>query len=391
MPGSAEVFARALEGGTQAPADGELRRELAIAGALASLGAQAGPDAAERARMRARLLNELSATPRLVRVPAPVDLAARRRSLAGLQGRLLVATAAALCLLVALSGMSLVLARDALPGDALYGVKRSAESAELGLTFGDEPRGFKHLQFATARVDEIEALTARGAGDDPRRFLTALQSFDSDAASGARLLIESATNGTGDELATLRDWAEQQALRLQVAGTAMPERAADRTTGSLTLLTKIRDRAAALQERMPCLAVTSGARDEIGLLAADGLCVPAQGGPGVLSTKLPNASQQGGGSEQGAPPLKIKPTQSEQPVEPLSPLNPGGSSSDPGSGSAGPGQGTQEPPTGATTPPPSGEASPTTDPSTITVPLPLPLPSITLPPLLPGLPGLKIG
>src|SRR5262249_8903376 len=147
--------------------------ELATVSLLVSAGRQvrAGDDARER--MRARILAGLQDTPAgepdadadAVVVPVSLDAARRRRSVAaGVQGRLLIAAAAALCLLVALSGMSLVLARDALPGDALYGVKRSAESAELGLTFGDEPRGFKHLQFATARVDEIEAIAARTVG-----------------------------------------------------------------------------------------------------------------------------------------------------------------------------------------------------------------------------------
>lgn len=377
MPGSADRrFARALDGGD---AGGAFRRELVVVGLLVSAGAAAGPDVTQRVRMHDRILDELAATPvgfARDELPEPVSLAARRRSAAaGVQGRLLVAAAAALCMLVALSGMSLVLARDALPGDALYGVKRSAESAKLGLTFGDEPRGFKHLQFATARVDEIEALAARGSTADVRRFVTVLQSFDVDAAAGSRLLVESATNGNGNELSTLRDWAEQQRLRLENAATTMPARVAPRIDGTLALLAKVRDRATRLQPRMTCLTVTSGTRDEVGLLPAADVCVPEEA-PSVLTTSRQPASPPGLHSPAGSgPSLVIPPPGEERPTDPL-PF---------------------EAPAITTTKParPSGTAAPGESPAsaapTLTLPLPLPLPEFTLPPLLPGLPGLKIG
>lgn len=440
-----ELMARALDGGTDGPVDEQLSRELAMVSLLTAAGELARPDPAARDRMRQRILAGLAAenvaqvvatenvaTENVVAVaagdvavgrpaaevaavvardagatelarrpaggadpglPAVASLArARRRrsAVAGLQGRLLVSAAASLCLLVTLSAMSLVLSRDALPGDALYGVKRSAESAELGLTFGDEPRGFKHLQFATARVDEMEALTARGETGDAGSFVSALQSFDTDAAAGSRLLIETATNADGDELAVLRGWAEQQQARLAEARTAMPDRAASRTNGSLDLLTRVADRASALQGRLACLAVTSGARDDLGLLPATGECVLAPGS-GPLPGGMPTAGSRPNLTQPVGPPTLEQPN-GQQPNEPLSPLNPldpqqpqpsepsepggpGGPGGPPGSG---PGQ--DEPPT---TPPAQ----------TITIPLPLPLlPEITLPPLLPGLlPGLKLG
>jgi hypothetical protein len=284
---------------------------------------------------------------------------------------------------VALSGMSLVLARDALPGDALYGVKRSAESAELGLTFGDETRGYKHLQFATARVDEIEAIAARAYGSgsgsmgEANRYLMALRAFDTDAAAGSRLLIEAATSGRGDELTALRAWAQQQRQRLDSAGVAMPVRAASRADGSITLLDKVIERAFGLQARLACLAVTSGARDDVGLLPADGACVPVGN---------PSASA-GGASDPTGPPrpqpvpqpslVNGLPSDGDQPYPPLGPLDPG---TEPG-----------------LIPPGSGSIpdtwlpgiSPSSPSSTITVPLPLP--EIHIPPPVPGLPGLKVG
>ncbi len=400
MPGSAdrrgELFADAIENGTTDPADEQLRRELAMVGLLVDAGRLARPDPAARDRMRERIMAGLAAeefaptqdvtgAPARAGTPAStavVRLADRRRGRAvtgGVQGRLLVAAAASLCLLAALSAMSLVLSRDALPGDALYGFKRSAESAELGLTFGNEPRGFKHLQFATARVDEIEALAARaggsGSGGNAGSFVTALQAFDTDAAAGSRLLIETATNSGGGELAVLRGWAEQQQLRLDDAGSVMPDRALSRANGSLDLLARVAARAAALQARLPCLTVTSGARDEIGLVPADGRCVaapsvePGQSDP--TSTVRPGSTREPEPSAAGVPGS----TGTEDP-------GPSGSSDPTPELSSPPAEPSPEPQPGQ---PPSGAGS------TITVPLPLPGPGITIPPLLPGLPSLRLG
>ena len=95
----------------------------------------------------------------------------------GARARFAIAAVALLALVLSLTGMSLLLARDALPGDTLYGIKRTAEAASLGLTFGDEPKALKHLEFAASRVTEIETLAQRYANpaDAPvGGYLTAL-------------------------------------------------------------------------------------------------------------------------------------------------------------------------------------------------------------------------
>jgi len=383
MPGSvdrrSELLARALDDGTTDSADGQLRRELVMVSLLVRAGEPARPDAAARDRMRERIMAGLAAEefapssdgPATTATVVPMSRVRRMRSAAaGVQGRLLVAAAASLCLLAALSAMSLVLARDALPGDALYSVKRSAESAELGLTFGDEPRGFKHLQFATSRVDELEALAARSSpdGGNAASFVTALQAFDTDAAAGSRLLIETATNSGGSELTVLRGWADQQRLRLDGARATMPDRAATRTNGSRDLLARVGARAAALELRLPCLTVTSGSRDEIGLLPAGGVCELAPIGP----------------SGQAPPPTSAnRPTRPNGPVIELPAETTGAESTGP----LGPFE--PQPPL-TTTPvedPSPGEPPPSVERETITIPLPIP----PLPSLLFDLLGLKVG
>jgi hypothetical protein len=314
MPESAsERFARAVEGGPVEPdLDESLRRELAVVAALRDVGRSARLDDVARHRMRRRLLAAIESRPDTadgvtgpdtadgvtereaadgVTGPEPVPAPGRpvRTRAAGVRARLLVAAAAALCLLLSLSAMSLFMARDALPGDALYGVKRSTESAELGFTFGVESRGFKHLQFATARLDELEALAASGAGatTDADPYREALEGFDADAAAGSRLLAEAAVRGNTSLLGALQAWAEQQSQRIQTAAPALPEQAAIRAAESGELLRRIAERAASLRARVGCSAVTTGEVDDIGLLPAGGPCEPVNVAPRGSGSTLP--------------------------------------------------------------------------------------------------------
>jgi hypothetical protein len=181
---------------------------------------------------------------------------------------------------MSLSGMSLLLSRDAVPGDALYSFKRTAESAELGLTFGDQPKALKHLEFASSRVNEIEIMAdqADSAGNwsaGQSKFLRALDDFDSDAAAGARLLTSLALSGQPGSLPALRGWAEQQKARLSAVRAALALPTSARVDSSLALLDRIIMRASALSHRSNCVTITTGTRDDLGLLPARDACKPA--------------------------------------------------------------------------------------------------------------------
>ena len=69
-----------------------------------------------------------------------------------------------------LGALTVLLSRGALPGEMLYSIKRASESAEIGLTSGQEAKGLKHLDFASTRLEEVsdlierQAATAAGAG-----------------------------------------------------------------------------------------------------------------------------------------------------------------------------------------------------------------------------------
>ena len=259
--------------------DRTLQRELTVVAALRRAGAAVGPNPVERDRMRQRLMEEFSSVVHEGNSPVlPLRTSRHRRWIPGkAQGRLVVAAAAALCLLMSLSGMSVLLARDALPGDALYTFKRTAESAELGLIFGDQPKALKHLEFASDRVNEIEIMANQADADgnwsaEQGKFLRGLDDFDSDATAGARLLTGLALKGQPSSLPTLRGWAEQQKARLAALRGALPLPISVRLDSTLGLLDRVAARASALNHRSTCVTITSGTRDDLGLLPATDAC-----------------------------------------------------------------------------------------------------------------------
>lgn len=259
--------------------------------------------------MRAAILEGLQEDTREQEAPAKVALldptrptrAARRAAAASARGRVTVAAAAALCLLMTLSGMSLLLSRDAVPGDALYAMKRTAEAAELGLTFGDDSKARKHLEFASSRVDEIEVLAAEAGPNSNRgsgKIIDALDDFDKDASAASRLITGQAAKGDDEDLESLRGWAQQQGLRLDELSATLPLEVGARLASSLNLLERVQDRAATLSQRAECETIASGAKDELGPLPARVTCaVPdaqatadTPGGAPLVPNAVPPAS-----------------------------------------------------------------------------------------------------
>ncbi len=311
-----EDFARAVDGDMRNVSDRALQRELAVVAALRQVGATTGPNPVESDRMRQRIMDEFSAVVRDGSSPVLSLQKARNRRWVPdeTRGRLVVAAAATLCLLMSLSGMSVLLSRDALPGDALYNFKRTAESAQLGLTFGDQPKALKHLEFAAARVSEIEIMADQaGATDDwaagQSKFVRALDDFDSDTTAGSRLLTALAADGQRNNLPGLRNWVQQQNARLESVQAALPLPTSARLGSTLRLLDRVVARTAALTERSNCVTITSGARDDLGLLPAKDTCKPVPVDGASSTVPLPA----GPGASPAAPPNVIMPPNLLQP------------------------------------------------------------------------------
>lgn len=111
------------------------------------------------------------------------ELAPRR----GRRIRLIVGTTA----LVLLGGGigSAAVAQQAMPGDPLYGVKRSIENVSTNVGVGDDSRGRRELEHAMTRLNEVKALAAEGG--DAATINTTLADFTAQARRGVTLLVGS--------------------------------------------------------------------------------------------------------------------------------------------------------------------------------------------------------
>ncbi|WP_103351884.1 DUF5667 domain-containing protein [Amycolatopsis sp. CA-128772] len=347
-----ERFARACEP-SPVPRDGEFADELALVGALRELGAAGAPDLETRQRIRAEIAGRLetaaATTPRRRWRPRTADL-----------------VAAALFLFLVLAGLSLVLSRTALPGDPLYGVKRAGESTTLGLTFGDQEKARKHLEFATNRITELGELAAQGGSEADYR--TAYDDFAADLRAGvAQMSAVATSDGSGAQaLSDVRLWARNQASRL--ASQPLPADAAPVFGNVRDLLGQVQERTSGLVARMNCYQITTGTSDDLGPLPATGECTqrPAPAAGGVSQS-----------------PVSVAPSSSDS----TSPT-PTGTQLPPSDAAATPGI---PAPTGGVTPPPVYGQVPTTSPRPPVTSTTTPPPLVSIPPLLPGLPPIVIG
>jgi len=284
------------------------------------------PDPAFRAATRARLVAMAA-----VRTAEPAPASGLRRLLARAddltpshwRSRLTAGLAGAAVAVTALAGLVAVSA-DALPGDALYGLKRGTEQTQLALA-SDASRGQTLLGFAGTRLDELEALVQDGAsalpaagastaggttvlaaGPDPELILETIETMDDETSEGAAWLTDRAVR-TDDQqpLDELAAWADEQSAGLAVLGPEMPAEARDAVANSLALLSDVAVRTAGLQEAVDCAygpAVTG--TDDLGPLP--GLCLPGQtggtagGGGGTSSGGGGGSSDPGTGQVPGA-------------------------------------------------------------------------------------------
>jgi Domain of unknown function (DUF5667) len=365
--------------------------ELAVVVMLRRGAEATAPDDAARARMRAKVLGQLAEqSPAPATRPSPVprtpsrppkpsgSTGPGRGRVTGTRGRVAIAMGAVFCLVLALSGMTLLLSRHALPGDALYGVRRTVESATLGLTSGDDGKGGKHLQYAADRIGDIESLAARypDLADSPvGDYLTAFADFDADARAGTADLTSYATDHGDGVLTTLRTWATQQADRIKQVEARLPATARTRAAQSVALLDRIIQRANAITARNSCFTITSGATDDLGVLPATGRCDTAASA--TASNEVPSPAA--GSTAFGQVPTV---TNGNPPNGTRNPVAPPATTNFPAPSSV------LSPPILGTGP---VTAQPTTSAPAGIVTIPLPLPVLHLPPLLPGLPGLRIG
>ncbi len=241
---------------TRSTLDGELSGYVRLGATLPrTAGALSGPSGDFRDSLRAMLVataerDGMGATAvdddapeigKRARPSQPVVGSRRAR------GAILVGLAAGT---LALSGMSAA-STDAMPGDALYGMKRSTESARLALAGSDVSRGQLYLDFARNRVDEAQSVGAAGTG-----LAGMLDDMDNETRAGTRLLTTTAASRRErGPLDVIDGFVHDQQTRLIQLGDSA------RVLQSLALLDRIALRSAGLRTNLNCVAT---ATDDLG-------------------------------------------------------------------------------------------------------------------------------
>lgn len=171
----------------------------------------------------------------------------------------LVTATMTVCLLV-LGGL-VWQSQRAVPGDALYGLKRATEDVRLAFAGSDTARAKDYLGFAGTRVEEAQTLVQRAvpsatgpvaAGDisasTAALVRSTLGSADADVRSASRLLTGQALRSRSDApLQIMRHWAPQQLQRLRTLRAMLPAGALrHRATDSAQVVHRAEGRAMAL-------------------------------------------------------------------------------------------------------------------------------------------------
>jgi hypothetical protein len=215
----AEEFAALVDapGGSSAPA-GPTQPLLAVVHELRRQGRLDAVTARPEfvASLRDRLLAEAGTVlPQPALSPAP-----RQRRHAGPQRRLAFATSVAV--LVAGSAGMAAAAQRALPGEALYPVKRVIEEVHAQTATSPAARGRDLLAQASRRLDEVQALVDSGSGAEAARVPETLAQFREQAREGAgQLLVSYQTTHDATAVATVRGFAARDLRRLEdIAGSA---------------------------------------------------------------------------------------------------------------------------------------------------------------------------
>ena len=136
---------------------------LGIAGEVHSQLTPPKPEEAFVSTAQARLLNQLRATQK--ETPGAKARRIRRLRWARQPAYILASVVVALGLLVMSAGVAWA-SEGALPGDALYGVKRTIEEARLALTWTAVREAALLTQYIDGRMAETEALLAAGREED---------------------------------------------------------------------------------------------------------------------------------------------------------------------------------------------------------------------------------
>ncbi len=192
------------------------------------------------ARLREQLLAEAAES--WTYDPSAARLELRARTTTPRRERRLAVAATALVLAGGSAGMAAA-AQQALPGEALYPIKRGLEEVRADLTSDDGARGRTLLQQADSRLGEVRALVGDPATTEPA-IASTLQTFRAQAEDGSSLLLGSYEDGSdADAVAEVRAFTRDGLAQLDELSTALPPGLADELATTTELLESIDVRA----------------------------------------------------------------------------------------------------------------------------------------------------
>ncbi|HEX6967936.1 MAG TPA: DUF5667 domain-containing protein [Micromonosporaceae bacterium] len=147
---------------------------------------------------------------------------------------------------ITVSGISAA-SENSLPGDALYGMKRTTERAQLALASGDE-RGQLHLELARTRLFEAQA-----SQHDPKTVTALLDDMDTQTEAATKVLGTAAMERRDTRpLDTLATFAAEQRRQLTALRDATEGRERARVATSLSLVDAVGRRVDGLRAAVAC-------------------------------------------------------------------------------------------------------------------------------------------
>ena len=220
---------------------------------------------------------------------------------------------------LAVSGISAA-SENAAPGDALYGVKRSTERAQLAMAGSDLTRGQLSLDFARNRLAEAGALAG-----DTAKFGKVLNDMDTDTKQGVRLLTGFAVARRDDApLAVVDTFVGAQRARMTPVLDGLNATARQRVVDSLSLLEVVHRRADDLRAGLACATPAPAGTDTLGpkledcLRGSDNSSTPQrEPGTGQKQRSKPEDSTSKAKPEQTG--AAVEPTPSATSVKPVAP------------------------------------------------------------------------
>ncbi len=201
------------------------------------------PAAQPRPEFVAGLREQLMTAADTVLVAAEAEsrltLPSRRTARRPARERRLAAAAAGVAIVGATTSMAMA-AQSALPGDALYPLKRLIEGAEMGIAVNEGDKGSTLLANASGRLAEITALSRDGRLEDAEAIADTLNTFTRQAIEASDLLLtDYATTGDERSIAELRDFTGESMQTLTELESVVPDQARDELLRAARILTQI--------------------------------------------------------------------------------------------------------------------------------------------------------